>query len=153
MDLLQNINIKKLDINDFEKIKMFHVEHFANYKISDNSFRTYLTKTQYETFGMFHVKHLIGYVIFLVSQNEADIVYIVTHPRYRKMGVATKLLNEKCSTWNILENGDVNFKIFIEVEVENLSAIAFYKSQNFQIISIRKKYLNGQDSYLMVKEL
>ncbi len=145
MVLLQNTNLRQLCIDDFEKLKMFHVKHFQNYKISDESFIAYLSQPQYQTFGMFHVKHLIGYVIFLASKSEADIVYIAVHPDYRRQGVATALLNS-------IDKDLDDYRIFLEVSVENLGAIAFYKSQGFQIDAVRPKYLDGKDSYLMVKK-
>ena len=153
MDLLQNTKIRTLVVSDLCEFKMFHVKHFMNYKISDLSFFAYLTRPQYQTFGMFHVKHLIGYVIFQVSSFEADIVYIGVHPNYRRQGVATRLLNCKCFTCNIPENGIGQFKIFLEVETENFSALSFYKAQGFEIVSVRKKYLKGKDAYLMCKTI
>ena len=141
---LQNTELRRLDINDFEILKMFHVEHFQNYKISDESFRTYLSQPQYQTFGMFHGKHLIGYVIYLVSQYEADIVYIATHPDYRRKGVAASLINALQTP---------NLEIFLEVTIDNLGAIEFYKAQGFQTKAIRPKYLDGEDSYLMMKKI
>lgn len=153
MDLLQNTKIRKLEVSDLCEFKMFHVKHFANYEISDSSFLAYLTRPQYQIFGMFHVKHLIGYVIFQVSNFEADIVYIGVHPDYRRQGVATRLLNCKCFTCNIPENEIEQFKIFLEVETENSPALSFYKTQGFEIASVRKKYLKGKDAYLMCKKL
>ena len=141
---LQNTELRLLTQSDFEILKMFHVKHFQNYKISDESFKAYLSQPQYKTFGMFHVKHLIGYVIFLTSQYEADIVYIAVQPKFRRNGVATTLLN------TIKTPG---FKIFLEVSIDNEGAIEFYKAQGFHIETVRPKYLNGKDSYLMVKKL
>ena len=144
MASLRNTELRHLDINDFEVLKMFHVKHFQNYKISDQSFKAYLSQPQYQTFGMFHVKHLIGYVIFLTSQYEADIVYIATHPDYCRKGVATGLLGALTIP---------NLEIFLEVATDNVAAIEFYKSQGFQTKAIRPKYLNEKDSYLMMKKI
>lgn len=151
MDLLPNIHIRLLDLGNFQKLKMFHVKHFENYRISDKSFYSYLSQKQYRTAGAFFEDNLIGYIIFLVSESEADIVYIATHPEFRKKGVGGELLNSKCFTWNIRQNSE--FKIFLEVQVDNLSAISFYLKHGFQVISLRKKYINGSDAYLMVKTM
>ena len=148
MDLLQNIHIRILNLNDFQNLKMFHVKHFANYPISDSSLNAYLNLQQYKTAGAFLNKTLLGYIIFQVSDFEADIVYIATHPNYRKMGIGTALLNSKCFTWNISKS---EFKIFLEVSVTNKIAIEFYKKQDFKIIFLRKAYFKNTDAYLMQK--
>ncbi|MDR1390895.1 MAG: GNAT family N-acetyltransferase [Holosporales bacterium] len=153
MDSLQNTNFRKLNVIDLEKIKMFHVEHFSDYEISEGSFRAYLSEPQYEVFGAFHFEELVGYLILISSKDTADVIYIAVHPNYRKKRIATKLLNLKCSTWNISKKKDPKYKIFLEVDKENIPAISFYKSQKFKIISIRKKYLKGKDFYLMRKRL
>lgn len=151
MDLLRKIHIRILNSNDFQILKMFHVKHFLNYPISDSSFLSYLTLPQYKSAGAFLENKLIGYVIYLISDYEADIVYIATHPEYRRMGIGTTLLNSKCFTWNICKNKE--HKIFLEVGINNKAAIEFYNSQEFKIISTRKKYFKNEDAYLMVKIL
>lgn len=150
MGLLQNIHIRLLELDDFQKLKMFHVKHFQSYPISDSSFLSYLTLQQYKTAGAFLNEILVGYIIFLTSDYEADIVYIATHPEYRRMGIGNALLNSKGFTWNICKT---EFKIFLEVAVDNIPAIEFYKSQDFKTISLRKAYFKNIDAYLMQKVL
>ena len=44
--------------------------------------------------------------------------------------------------------------ITLEVRVSNVVAINLYKSVGFNIVATRKKYYeNGEDAYLMLKEL
>ena len=151
MDSLQNIDIRKLEVSDFDELQMFHVKHFADYPISTTSFKSYLTMPQYQSVGAFLNNSLIGYIIFLKSDYEADIVYICVHPDFRRKGVAKKLLNSKCFTWNIESISD--FKIFLEVLTTNSGAISFYLSEGFEIVSTRKNYMNNQDAYVMTKNV
>jgi ribosomal protein S18 acetylase RimI-like enzyme len=162
MVLLRNTIIEELHLKDFLKLKMFHVKHFDNYKISDQSFKTYLTSFQYKVLGIVlncqklryskrfskifrkKTKNLLGYVVLLVNQEEADIIYIYVLSKYRRQGLASKLINVSRETFCIE-------KIFLEVNVNNFHAIAFYKTFGFTTLSIRKKYLNGQDAHLMSK--
>ena len=146
MASLQNTHIRKLNKTDFEILKMFHVKHFQNYAISDQSLMAYLTQSQYQTYGMFHVKHLIGYVIFLICDYDADIVYIGTDQNFRRQGVASDLIR------NFIEQNKIS-QIFLEVSTENQTAISLYKTLGFKLVSIRKKYLHNIDSYLMVKKI
>ena len=175
MDLPLNINIKILTMEEFEKLKMLHMEHFGNYKISDQSFENYLKMQQYLVLGAFCREQLIAYVIFLVSLDSADIIYIATHPDYRRKGIASKLLNAprgafnnfrgiqdglnnkdiKSFAANVLKNEKLlsDFKIFLEVEVSNIFAINFYIKEGFSKIAIRKNYLQGKDAHLMMKKI
>ena len=135
--------IRKIDIDDFKILKMFHMKHFQSYAISDASFQAYITQSQYQTFGMFHVKHLVGYVIFLSSGEEADIVYIATHPDYRKQGIGTYMIKHYIAISGVS-------KIFLEVEETNQVALGFYKSLGFEIINCRRNYLHGHPAYMML---
>jgi ribosomal-protein-alanine N-acetyltransferase len=143
MDILRNTIIKKLSIDDLFKIQMFHVEHSKNYKISETNFKNYLTLPQYSVFAITTSSQVIlGYIILQIALNEADIIYICVHMKYRNQGIATKIL--QCSTWNIQ-------KIFLEVSIDNLAAISLYKKCGFSILNTRKNYINSKDAYLMVK--
>ena len=146
MELIQYTHIRKLQLEDFDELKMFHVKHFQEYTILDHSFIAYLSLKQYTTYGMFHVKHLIGYAIFLNSGLEADIIYICTEPKFRRMGVATSIIEKYISDERIRN-------LFIEVEDTNHRAINFYKGLKFEIVGIRYKYIRGHDAYIMVKRI
>ncbi|MBQ9335027.1 MAG: GNAT family N-acetyltransferase [Alphaproteobacteria bacterium] len=144
MILIQNI--KTLTLDDFAILRMFHVKHFHEYYISDNSFTAYLSQPQYTTYGMFHVKRLIGYAIFLNGGVDADIIYIATSPKFRRYGVASALIARYITDYKISN-------LFIEVEARNTIALRFYNTNSFEIIGVRRKYINGHDAYLMVKRL
>ena len=140
------MRIKILNINDFEQLRMFHVKHCQNYIISNNSFKAYLSQKQYQVFGMFHVEHLVGYSIFLVSCDEADLVYIFIHPNFRRHGVGTKLIKSFARSALIR-------KIFLEVSSQNGGALEFYKSLGFRAIGYRTCYYKCDDAVLMLCEL
>ena len=144
MILTQNIKILTLD--DFTILRMFHVKHFHEHYISNESFTAYLSQPQYTTYGMFHVKRLIGYAIFLNGGVDADIIYIATSPKFRRCGVASALIARYIEDYKISN-------LFIEVEATNYIALKFYNAQGFEIVGVRRKYINGHDSYLMVKRL
>ena len=134
--------IRNLNEADLESLKKFNTKYFHEYPITDTSLRAYLTQSQYKTYGMFHVKHLTGYVIFLYSGNEADIVYIGTQSSTRRKGVGTRLIQHFIKEYDISQ-------IFLEVAITNLGAIGFYKHLGFKILGKRKQYRNGTDSFLM----
>ena len=146
MELIQYTNIKRLQLEDFNTLKMFHVKHLQEYYISDASFTAYLSQTQYTTYGMFHVEHLIGYAIFLNGGLDADIIYIGTAPKFRRRGVAQSLIVKYINDAQIRN-------LFIEVETSNNGAITFYNALKFEIVGIRAKYMQGHDAYIMVHRI
>lgn len=67
---------------------------------------------------------------------EADITNVCVAPKYRKMGIADKLLNE------LLDIGRENNidVFFLEVRESNQPAISLYEKNGFRKISIRKNF-------------
>lgn len=161
MDSPQNINIKILNLHDYETLKNFHNSCNSDYKISDQSFKNYLSMPQYKTIGLFFENQLVSYIIFLVNIDSADIIYITTHPDFRRKGIASILLNApRGAFWYLKKNINFHkmlhvehFEIFLEVEIDNVSALNFYIKEGFEKISIRKQYLKGKDAVLMIKNI
>jgi ribosomal-protein-alanine N-acetyltransferase len=138
--------VKKLSIEGFDKIWMFHVEHSQNFQISQDALKNYLSIPQYNIFAITDANDdILGYIITQIAYDVVDIIHICTHTQRRRQGIATKLL--ECSTWNIPKNA----KIFLEVITDNLPAISLYKKHGFTILSTRKKYSNSKDAYLMAR--
>ena len=79
----------------------------------------------------------------------AELNYIVTDEKYRRCGVAQKLLDY---TLDDLKNNMVeNFSL--EVNVNNKEAISFYLKNGFKIKATRNNYYENNDAYLMVLEV
>lgn len=92
---------------------------------------------------------LVGFVIFSIMYERAEIIYIVIDSSFRLKGYAFMLL-DKCIN-KIIENNCCN--ITLEVNCNNVAAINLYKKLGFKIAATRKKYYNLDDGYLMIKEL
>jgi ribosomal-protein-alanine N-acetyltransferase len=69
---------------------------------------------------------------------------------YRRKGYGTRLLNR---SEKILS--DIGVEAYdLQVDVNNHGAIRFYKKHGFRTVrTLRRYYANGNDAYLMVKEL
>jgi len=93
---------------------------------------------------------IVGYVVGLIEYgNIGHIISIAVHPKWRRKGIASKLLmkiEEEFKRRNI--------KIFVlEVEVNNKPAISLYEKHGYRIIDVIKRYYpGGEDAYLMIKE-
>ena len=90
---------------------------------------------------------IIGYIGFWIIFEEAHITTLSVHPEFRKMNVASILLNEtiKCCYKNM-----VKF-LTLEVRVSNIPAISLYEKFGFYSIGIRKAYYqnNNEDAMIM----
>jgi len=94
---------------------------------------------------------IVGFIIADIFDDRAEIIDVAVDVMYRNKKIGDKLVkhviglakNNKC------EN------ITLEVKVTNKPALKLYKNNNFEIVSIRKKYYsNGTiDAYLMSRKL
>ncbi len=78
----------------------------------------------------------VGYCLYQVMFEQAEILRIGTHPDYQRQGIASQLfiaLNKE-----LLDN-EVE-SLLLEVRADNDPAIALYKKQQFNIIHRRKGY-------------
>ena len=130
------------------------------YKLEDKDYVINLGKILHEnfkleldTFSKIDIlednNKIIGFIIYSIIYERAEIVDIIIDAEYRKKGYGNKLLNNAI---NKIEESNCH-NISLEVNCNNESAINLYKKNGFQIISTRKNYYNGIDGYLMVKEL
>ena len=83
-------------------------------------------------------EEVIGYCLYQVLFEQAEILRIGTHPNYQRQGTASKIfakLNE------VLQVQQVE-ALLLEVRADNRPAIALYEQQGFVIIHRRKGYYN-----------
>ena len=93
---------------------------------------------------------VVGYVGAEIVLDECNIGNIVTHKDYRGRGFATEILG---ILLDILKKNGVA-KVFLEVEYDNVPAIALYEKHGFTRYGQRRDYYGpGKDAVLMNKEL
>lgn len=93
---------------------------------------------------------VVGYVGAETVLDECSIGNIVTHKDYRGRGFATEILG---ILLDILKKNGVA-KVFLEVEHDNIPAIALYEKHGFTRYGQRRDYYGpGKDAILMTKEL
>ena len=79
---------------------------------------------------------VIGYCLYQVLFEQAEILRIGTHPDYQRQGIASQIfaqLNEELIS-NQVES------LLLEVRADNAPAIALYEQQAFAVIHKRKGY-------------
>lgn len=100
-----------------------------------------------EYYVMLKQETVVGYIGLHRVLDEATINMVYILPEYRKMGLATQLLEF------VLEQ--LAFRqvqhIFLEVRASNIAAQCLYKKLNFQTLVTRKNYYQNpnEDAFIM----
>lgn len=85
---------------------------------------------------------IVGYLCSTFILDECNLLKIIIDKDYKRKGIGRELilyLKEDCQIANIKT-------IFLEVSVDNASAICFYEKLGFKYLSFREKYYNGIDA-------
>ncbi len=88
---------------------------------------------------------VLAYIVFWVVHGEAHLLNLSTHPDYRRIGVAARLLS--FSIQFMAESGVED--IYLEVRRSNEAAIELYESFKFRHSYVRKKYYGDEDAMIM----
>ena len=79
---------------------------------------------------------LVGYCLYQVVFEQAEILRIGTHPDYQRQGIASQVFLQ-LHKW--LADSQVE-SLLLEVRADNAAAIALYEQQGFTVIHRRKGY-------------
>ena len=79
---------------------------------------------------------VIGYCLYQVIFEQAEILRIGTHPNYQRQGIASKIF---AKLNKVLQAQQVE-ALLLEVRADNIPAIALYEQQGFMMIHRRKDY-------------
>ena len=96
--------------------------------------------------------NLIGFSLFKINTLEemAHLYKICVDPKTRCQGVAKEILLKSCEGFKHLKLNS----IFLEVSLNNSSALSLYDRFGFEKLNIIKKfYSDGSDAYAMQKRL
>lgn len=130
-----------------------HIEDIR--RIAHDSFETVWGPQDYAYFlahehglclGVFDgEERLIAYFLGIVVQGDLDVVSIATLPPHRKRGIGRQLLAEACQAAGVE-------RAFLEVAVDNTSAITLYKKMGFLVTGVRRGYYEQKrDAYVMAR--
>ena len=79
---------------------------------------------------------VVGYCLYQVLFEQAEILRIGTHPDYQRQRIASQIFAELNE---VLETQQVE-ALLLEVRADNTAAIALYEQQGFMLIHRRKGY-------------
>ena len=92
---------------------------------------------------------ILGYAVLVVIKRAAHLASIATHPKYRRMGVSTALL-EGCI---ILAKENSYSLIRLEVREKNKAAQEFYLSNGFERKGVIPNYYPDDNAIIMELDL
>jgi len=107
-------------------------------------------------------KRIAGYIMCRVERalsrfqrfkicKAGHVISIAVLPEYRRMGIASSLMKNAMKVLREVYNCS---EVFLEVRVSNAPAIILYEKLGFiKVDRIKRYYMDGEDAYLMAKEL
>ena len=131
--------IKELELNDLDKLN--ELLSTFNYKLTSEKLKNneFLNILIYDDFK--------GAIVYDYIYDRIEIEYVIVDKKYRRLGIASELLN-------FIEKKHSNIKnITLEVKESNNIAINFYKKNGFEKTVRRKNYYENEDGILMIKKL
>ncbi|MGC8585096.1 MAG: ribosomal protein S18-alanine N-acetyltransferase [Thermoplasmata archaeon] len=147
--------IKQGGINELNAIKNIERRSFGKFAYSDSEITEMIRNTDilvYEIDGKY-----LGYISFFFEiyegKRSCHIESIGVIPKYRKMGIGSKLMAEY---EKICMDKNAEYSI-LEVRARNYNAIRFYEKLGYRIINIIKNYYSipyrkSRDAFLMIKD-
>jgi [ribosomal protein S18]-alanine N-acetyltransferase len=132
--------LRTLEIEDFETL---------NNLINDPNY--IIDEAELKKISKVYLKDdkIIGYISYQIMYERAELNYIFVKEEERKKGIASKMLEYML---NNLKEENIE-TIDLEVNSLNKKAINLYQKYGFKTVNIRKKYYNGIDGFLMLKEV
>jgi len=79
---------------------------------------------------------VVGYCLYQILFEQAEILRIGTHPDYQRQGIASQLFRALHET--LIKNNVT--QLMLEVRTDNVAAIALYERQGFKTIHRRNGY-------------
>lgn len=132
--------LKKEDFLEFEKI-------YKEYNNKDIDLSYVFDHVYNKTYIVLDNNKIIGFIIYAVMYERGELIDVYVNRNYRRMGIAKRLIEI------MLDNMRACSNISLEVRKDNIEAYNLYSKFGFKTVSVREKYYNGIDAYLMVKEV
>ena len=114
------------------------------------SYKALCNFTRYDTNKILVAKkdnRVVGYITYSIVLDEVQIANVATHPDFRRMGIAQKLLTY---LYEEAKAGGMSL-ITLEVRHSNEPAIKLYQKCGFAVVGRRKNYYKNptEDAILM----
>lgn len=145
------IKLRKFSLSDLERVMEIERVSFPNREAYPKFlFEKYYAKFPKEFIIAESEGEVMGYTIGSPKNESAEIISLAVDPAWRKRGIGKELTNFLIAQ---LKKRGIK-EIFLHVRTKNKVGIVFYQNLNFKILeTIKNYYRNGEDAYLMRKEI
>lgn len=130
--------LKNTDIEDLTELLLNYDKKIENYF----NFKDYLKNGIYSQYVYVIDDKIVGYILITIIDDLVEIHLLYVDNLFRNQKIGTKLLDYIINKYS-------NYRFLLEVAINNYIAIKLYENMNFKKISIRKKYYNDIDAYVM----
>jgi len=139
--------IRAAEESDLNEISRIEKENFSEPWTFD-SFKSCLNSETARFFSLIDGEERIcGYFLFYFSSEEAELMTIAVDKALRGRGLGHRLIRAMKK-----EASDLGLKqIILEVRESNESAKALYRSEDFQIIGVRKRFYRFPEENALVE--
>lgn len=128
--LLKSLKIEPFTIKHIEDVSEIHFQVLDGWSMK--SLISDIANSATKSYVAEYDGRALAFCSYLVT-DDAELLFICTHPSFRQQGIAKKLLSE---TMQMLPENIKN--IVLEVRSKNESAISLYKSLGFKELGVRK---------------
>jgi len=144
------LSVREATIRDIKDIVEIEYRSFP-YPYPASVLVTYLTLFPRYFLVCEYCSKVIGYIVGVVSKDGyGHIISVAVDPEFRGRGVGRSLMESLES--RMFGDGIRRFRL--EVAVSNNVAISMYKSLGYKVVGVMERYYpDGEDAYLMIKEL
>jgi ribosomal-protein-alanine N-acetyltransferase len=149
--------IREGDFRDFKEMLELERQGFPREHVYSPYYLRYLLKKPNSiVLKVLAEQKMVGFIISLLSQatHEAHIINLTVHPSFRRRGYGKLLIQ---STEERAKKKEM-LSCYLEVRINNESAINLYKKTGYKIEGVVKDYytyplLESRDAYKMRKRL
>lgn len=145
------IRIRKFALSDLPKVMKIERVSFPY----QENFPKFLFEKYYREYPNGFIvaeneNEIRGYTIGRPKNGGAEIISLAVDSKWRRKGIGTKLTNFLIGHFK----GRGLKEVFLHVRTKNKAGISFYQKLGFKILkTIKNYYRNGNDAYLMRKEM
>ena len=145
----QNLTFEPMCLCDLQQVMKIENECFDNpWSETDFTLALKQPKSYEHVYVARRENTVVGYIVFTVLHEEAQILNLAVPAAYRRQGIGRYLLASALETIRASDGHEV----FLEVAVNNLPAQYLYRQFGFRICGIRKNYYGRyKDAYVLRK--
>ena len=145
----QMLTFEPMGLCDLQKVLEIENECFENpWSETDFTLSLKQPKSYEHVYVARRENTVVGYIVFIVLHEEAQVLNLAVPAAYRRQGIAKYLL---ASALEIIRSHN-GHEVFLEVAVGNLPAQYLYRQFGFRICGIRKNYYGRyKDAYVLRK--